>query len=479
MFPPIHLFKSFATRRRPCTLNIEKQQTSPIFTTFETMKLLDGGTSNSLLDHSHPLIPATPPPIYNPIHHRGRSESRGKSPRPSRSSPSCQLCKETSLLVFPPTSSPSNNATTNTPPYYVCTVTCCDSANCQPTSKLVMNIDRYSSLSDSAHSYRRSTSPPPPSFLSNGLNGKSSYSKDKTMNNGNGRDSVGKRNHRHRKRATNKLKLVVKPNDGYFGIPLRAPESPLSHARPLSENSSYGHFHRRNSSQSPLIGRSLGSQSMKLYSPETPPPPPSKVSVMNQKGDAGSCRCNTVYSAPIDGSSRFQCSSLSSTPLVNTTATGLDLSLTENTRSTPLCPSTNSFVSPDVDSIKFNASSFPPPSLTQSSIGQQKPRSHFSSSSSHMSTPSPSSLIQSSRFPPPPPTPRRPSPLCSNQTTNIVSHQNSPEYNFFFGDPNKHGFFRKAVPALPIALAVMLCFMNLLLPGSGKESFDVRTFSKS
>jgi len=31
----------------------------------------------------------------------------------------------------------------------------------------------------------------------------------------------------------------------------------------------------------------------------------------------------------------------------------------------------------------------------------------------------------------------------------------------------KHGFFRKAVPALPIVVAVLFCIFNLILPGSG------------
>ncbi|UXI20045.1 Exocyst complex component 6B [Sarcoptes scabiei] len=34
-------------------------------------------------------------------------------------------------------------------------------------------------------------------------------------------------------------------------------------------------------------------------------------------------------------------------------------------------------------------------------------------------------------------------------------------------DASKHGFFRKAVPTLPLAIAIMFCVMNLILPGSG------------
>nr|XP_046908647.1 probable WRKY transcription factor protein 1 [Dermatophagoides farinae] len=38
---------------------------------------------------------------------------------------------------------------------------------------------------------------------------------------------------------------------------------------------------------------------------------------------------------------------------------------------------------------------------------------------------------------------------------------------YFINDAEKHGFFRKAVPTLPLAIAVMFCMLNLLLPGSG------------
>lgn len=42
---------------------------------------------------------------------------------------------------------------------------------------------------------------------------------------------------------------------------------------------------------------------------------------------------------------------------------------------------------------------------------------------------------------------------------------------YFINDAEKHGFFRKAVPTLPLAIAVLFCMLNLLLPGSGKLSF--------
>ncbi|OTF71940.1 hypothetical protein BLA29_007838 [Euroglyphus maynei] len=38
---------------------------------------------------------------------------------------------------------------------------------------------------------------------------------------------------------------------------------------------------------------------------------------------------------------------------------------------------------------------------------------------------------------------------------------------YFINDSEKHGFFRKAVPILPLPIAVMFCMLNLLLPGSG------------
>lgn len=43
------------------------------------------------------------------------------------------------------------------------------------------------------------------------------------------------------------------------------------------------------------------------------------------------------------------------------------------------------------------------------------------------------------------------------------------DYQFYYEGAESHGFFRKAVPALPIPIAVLFCIFNLLLPGSGES----------
>lgn len=84
-----------------------------------------------------------------------------------------------------------------------------------------------------------------------------------------------------------------------------------------------------------------------------------------------------------------------------------------------------------------------------------------------------------------------PTPVCTSANSNSiiqplfkVNNQNSvksisPQPNnastnhqldyrlYFMNDAEKHGFFRKAVPTLPLAIAVMFCILNLILPGSG------------
>ncbi|KAI2800067.1 hypothetical protein BLOT_012281 [Blomia tropicalis] len=68
-------------------------------------------------------------------------------------------------------------------------------------------------------------------------------------------------------------------------------------------------------------------------------------------------------------------------------------------------------------------------------------------------------------------------PVCTSANSNpesnskfLVGRKASPldsEFSFYFSNVENHGFFRKAVPALPIAVAVLLCICNLVVPGSG------------
>ena len=71
-------------------------------------------------------------------------------------------------------------------------------------------------------------------------------------------------------------------------------------------------------------------------------------------------------------------------------------------------------------------------------------------------------------------------PVCTSANSNptetnhfkfSVEGKPSPlnsDYQFYFAaNVDNHGFFRKAVPALPVAVAVLLCILNLVLPGSG------------
>lgn len=55
---------------------------------------------------------------------------------------------------------------------------------------------------------------------------------------------------------------------------------------------------------------------------------------------------------------------------------------------------------------------------------------------------------------------------------NTYSKYQSSSSNYFssylYNGPKEHNFFRKAVPTLPIVLAVLLCILNWFLPGSGK-----------
>lgn len=76
-------------------------------------------------------------------------------------------------------------------------------------------------------------------------------------------------------------------------------------------------------------------------------------------------------------------------------------------------------------------------------------------------------------------------PVCTSANSNQAEWSSSPfkfsvsrkasplhsEYSFYFSSSvEHHGFFRKAVPALPIAVAVLLCMCNLVIPGSGTRS---------
>ena len=71
-------------------------------------------------------------------------------------------------------------------------------------------------------------------------------------------------------------------------------------------------------------------------------------------------------------------------------------------------------------------------------------------------------------------------PVCTSANSNHVENESpfkfsvgrkaSPlnsEYSFYFSKVENHGFFRKAVPTLPIAVAVLFCLLNLVIPGSG------------
>ena len=71
-------------------------------------------------------------------------------------------------------------------------------------------------------------------------------------------------------------------------------------------------------------------------------------------------------------------------------------------------------------------------------------------------------------------------PVCASVNSNPVnssvsSHSKfdrkglpiNSEYSIYFSNLKHHGFFRKAVPALPIAVAVLFCMFNLVIPGSG------------
>lgn len=54
-----------------------------------------------------------------------------------------------------------------------------------------------------------------------------------------------------------------------------------------------------------------------------------------------------------------------------------------------------------------------------------------------------------------------------------LNHHHQLNYRLYFlEDASKHGFFRKAVPTLPLAIAIMFCVMNLILPGSGTSIFE-------
>ncbi|XP_035231536.1 uncharacterized protein LOC118203359 [Stegodyphus dumicola] len=57
-----------------------------------------------------------------------------------------------------------------------------------------------------------------------------------------------------------------------------------------------------------------------------------------------------------------------------------------------------------------------------------------------------------------------PSPGRSNATLGIQSDGGKVE---IVSIREKHGFFRKAIPHMPLPLAVFLCLLNVLLPGTG------------
>lgn len=70
--------------------------------------------------------------------------------------------------------------------------------------------------------------------------------------------------------------------------------------------------------------------------------------------------------------------------------------------------------------------------------------------------------------------------LGATTTATSTAHKDTimygSDYQFYYEGADSHGFFRKAVPALPIPVAVLFCIFNLLLPGSG-ESLGSCSFS--
>lgn len=280
------------------------------------------------------------------------------------------------------------SATSTGQPFYVCTVTCCDSVNCtKPSTTSLISKAVVSKADSSCHTYGAPFPAPSTAVVTHRVNGVISPALELQQQSAtNCPACVKTRQNRPR------LVLITNPSTEYMNGdcgPTSLPPGKNPREGSVSPKLSSGII--KSEQCNPLIAATpplLGGKS------------PSPL-LVKEPSIRRSPKLQLMGNEKINSKALLHSPELSSSPPVLGNS-----SFTDYTEPyTPVCTSVNSNAADSGTHFKFGIS-------------------------------------------------RKPSPLNS-------------EYSFYFANVENHGFFRKAVPALPISMAVLLCLCNLILPGSG------------
>lgn len=280
-------------------------------------------------------------------------------------------------------------------PFYVCTVTCCDSVNCtKPSTTSLISKAIVSKVDNSCHTYGTQFPTPSSAPLTHRVNGVISPPLEQTIANScPACVKITARQNRPR------LVLITNPSTEYMNGDCNSANSVL----PQVKNTTYeGSISPKlNSVKNDPFNQSILATPLSLG--KSTSPTPAKDLPLRR-----SPKLQLMGNEKINTKALLHSPELSSSPPVLGNS-----SFTDYTEPyTPVCTSVNSNAADSTTHFKFGIS-------------------------------------------------RKASPLNS-------------EYSFYFANVENHGFFRKAVPALPISMAVLLCLCNLILPGSGAYSIATK-----